>query len=185
MTELRKSQPTDSPARQDEPDRPLSGEADSPDLNALLAFFTVEGVGTAVRESGFSATEAIQILVDVARNAGKARDRMAAVKLLEEKFERTLRLNRILQSDTERTLSWDSDEGGVRALHVRETTSSRLGQSAAATEKALRRELDRTNGSVESLPAPSTDTDAFTDATDASDVVDVEPEPDPQPRTDR
>lgn len=65
----------------------------------LISIFDPSDVGQALHDNGWSNSEAIQLLVDIARDAANntARERMTAIKLVEDKAEKSLTLAGIIR----------------------------------------------------------------------------------------
>lgn len=140
--------------------------------DALLAFFTMDGVGAALQESGLTITETLAILADIARNGKTDQGKLAAIKMIFERAEFTLRLERLLSTDTTRTLTLDRPGADPIRLTMTEIAQDELADSVAATERDLRR----------ALAAPACDSAPMTAMT----VIDVEPvEPEPEEEPDR
>lgn len=112
------------------------------DQEALLAFFTPEGVGRAVRQSNFTAEEAFQILGDIARGGKTDAGRLKAIDMYFERVESALRLARLMQSDTHRQMvvSGGASHAPV-SVEVTETERDRISTSVERTEALLRRQL--------------------------------------------
>jgi len=109
---------------------------------ALLSFFTGEGVGRALEQSGLTVDEVFRILAQIAREGKTDQGRLSAIKLIFERAEMTLRLERLLLTETDKTISGVNPDGQPFTVRLIEEVRRRLTQSSAETERELQRCLN-------------------------------------------
>lgn len=109
---------------------------------ALLSFFTGEGVGRALEQSGLTVDEVFRILAQIAREGKTDQGRLSAIKLIFERAEMTLRLERLLLTETDKTISGVNPDGQPFTVRLIEEERRRLTQSSAETERELQRFLN-------------------------------------------
>ncbi len=115
---------------------------------ALLAFFSPEGVEESLARAGITGEELYRIIGDIARNGKTDQGRLSAIDMIFKRAEFALRLGRVFGTETTRVLAIEG-RGAPLSLSFTEEERLRLTDSARRTEEALSRSL---SGGARTLP---------------------------------
>jgi len=143
-----------------------------------LAFFTADGLGGAFVRRGITCDKLIGIIAQVAETGNTDQGRLAAAKLLLERAEYALRLDRVLGTETTRTLEVTGTGDSLRG-ELTEVSQERLLETRHATEDILRRAVSGAPALLASRESPTVDA-AYEDGSD-DDRLDPDLDPDPSP----
>lgn len=111
-----------------------------------LSFFLPDEIDTALRQSGFTVGEQIELLVDSIRNAENVWARLAAMRFFDNKIEKSLVLSGAVRTLEGRKV-WDAGDGTQNVLESKSMTL--LDRAAQHTEV------------LESLPPPEEELDVI------------------------
>lgn len=102
------------------PDRNLSlttrGQIDQRSRDTIRSFFEMEPVAAGIKVSGFTVQEEIETLVDIARNANKASDRIRALSQFRAVIREVAIANGVVQKGSVREVT---DDGEGRTIERR------------------------------------------------------------------